>query len=85
MVPEDGWAPGVPMVLAGPFLESMRSGEWQPVLLFPFPSLRVLPMAEVGMDTEVAIMGEDAMEVDVMGLGSMVSPTPFRPVGRDGV
>lgn len=73
----DGWAPDVPMALAGPFLESMRFVEWLQGLLFRCPSLLVPPLED--MDTAPAIMGEDATEPV-----SMASRILFRPAGRGG-
>ena len=73
----DGWAPDVPMGLVGPFLESMRFGEWLPGHPFRCQSLLGLLMA--GTAVETAIIAEDAMEQE-----SMDSRTLFRPTGRDG-
>lgn len=50
----DGWAPDVPMGLAGPFSESMRFGEWPPGLLFRCLCRRVHLMAGMEGITMVA-------------------------------
>ena len=72
-----GWVPDVQTGLDGPFLESMRFGEWLPGHPFRCQSLLGLLMA--GTAAETAIIAEDAMEQE-----SMDSRTLFRPTGRDG-